>query len=158
MKDYQFLDRFLIYENCRHSTFSFQLKSKICLIACFHYFQKHQKWTINGDRGYVTVILRLFSYLSSLLKNIRWIIFEILSSKQQDFFFFLKDNPIYFCQRQKVSTNFLSTSYIAFFLFRHFISRRKCYLITVLSLCFLCFKSKSIFVPFFFLSSLILQH
>ena len=117
-----------------------------------------RKWTINGDRGYVTVILRLFSYLSSLLKNIRWIIFEILSSKQQDFFFFLKDNPIYFCQRQKVSTNFLSTSYIAFFLFRHFISRRKCYLITVLSLCFLCFKSKSIF-PFFpfFLFNLTLE-
>ena len=32
-----------------------------------------------------------------------------------------------------------------FFFFRHFISRRKCYLITVLSLCFLVVKSKSIF-------------
>ena len=140
------------------------IKSEISLSTCLNTFLFVFLKTSEDGQSMVIVDISQWSWgyfricrLCCKLSDGLFLKYCLQSNK---IFFFLKDNPIYFCQRQKVSTNFLSTSYIAFFLFRHFISRRKCYLITVLSLCFLIVKSKSIFFFGFSLFSyyLIFQH
>ena len=139
-------------------TLSFHSKRKNFWIPIRFLFSKTSE---NGQSMVIEDMLWQWSWGYFLICRLCWKISGGLFLKyclqSNKIFFFLKDNPIYFCQRQKVSTNFLSTSYIAFFFFRHFISRRKCYLITVLSLCFLFFKSKRIFLLFAF-SYLISRH